>query len=71
MQTKFYYLTFVQPVAYEDIEAINYAVCSGVKGIFTAHGATIEDIKLNPNINNLIENRYFERIIFLSDRIEK
>ena len=28
----------------EDIEAINYVMCSGVKGIFTAHGNDIEDV---------------------------
>ena len=26
----------------EDIEVINYVMCSGVKGIFTAHGNDIE-----------------------------
>ena len=55
----------------KEIESIMYAVCSGVKGIFTAHGRNIEDIKLNPSINKLIENYCFERIIFLSDKIEK
>lgn len=55
----------------KDIEAINYAVCSGVKGIFTAHGACIEDIKLNPALNTLIENYIFDRIIFLNDKREK
>ena len=25
----------------EDVEAINYAVCSGVKGIFTCHGGNM------------------------------
>lgn len=55
----------------EDVEAIKYAMCCGIKGIFTAHGSGIEDIKLNPAINKLIENFCFERIIFLSDRKEK
>ena len=55
----------------QDVEAIRYAVCSGVKGIFTAHGASIEDIKLNPAINQLIENYTFDRIIFLNDREKK
>ena len=52
----------------KEIEAIEYAVCCGIKGIFTAHGSNIEDIKLNPAINKLIENCCFERIIFLSDK---
>ena len=55
----------------KEIESIMYAICSGIKGIFTAHGASIEDIKLNPTINKLIENNCFERIIFLSDKNEK
>lgn len=55
----------------KEIEAIMYGICSGIKGIFTAHGATIEDIKLNPTINKLIENNCFERVIFLSDKKEK
>ena len=37
----------------EDIDAINYAVCSGVKGIFTAHGSNMEDIIKNPILNKL------------------
>lgn len=54
-----------------EVEAIQYAVCSGIKGIFTAHGASMEDIKLNPAINELIENCAFERIIFMSSKKEK
>lgn len=55
----------------EEVKPIMYAICSGVKCIFTAHGSTIEDIKLNPTINELIENGVFERIIFLNDKKEK
>ena len=54
----------------QDIEAINYAVCCGIKGIFTAHGKTLEDIKLNPAINKLIETRIFERLIFLDKNVK-
>ena len=49
----------------EDIDAINYAVCSGIKGIFTAHGGSLKELKLNPSISKLIEKHIFERIIFL------
>ena len=49
----------------EDIEAIRYALYSGVKGIFTAHGRTIEDIKNNKSIYELIENREVQKIVFL------
>jgi stage III sporulation protein AA len=55
----------------EDVKAIRIAMCSGVKGIFTAHGSNLEDIKLNPNIKELIENNCFEKIIFLSDKKAK
>ena len=49
----------------EDIEAIKYAVTSGVKGIFTAHGDSIEDIKQNPILKELIESNLIENIIIL------
>ena len=55
----------------EDVEAINYAVCSGIKGIFTAHGASLEDLSLNPAIKSLINTHIFERIIFLSNKGQK
>ena len=53
--------------AAEDIEAINYTVCSGIKGIFTAHGSSFEDIILNPVIKDLIGMHLIERIIFLDE----
>ena len=49
----------------EDAEIINYAICSGVKGIFTAHGNNIQDLKFNPEICKLINLGIFERIVFL------
>ncbi|MBR3249607.1 MAG: stage III sporulation protein AA [Clostridia bacterium] len=49
----------------QDVQAINYAVCSGVKGIFTAHGGNIEEINLNPELAELLKNNIFEKIIFL------
>ena len=49
----------------DDIEAIKYAVTSGVKGIFTAHGETIEDIKENPILKELIISNLIEKIIIL------
>lgn len=50
-----------------DTEAINYAVCSGVKGIFTAHGSSLEEISLNPMMKELISINIIERIIFLDE----
>ena len=49
----------------EDVEAINYVVLSGVKGIFTVHADSVNDIKLNENLNKLYEEKVFKRLIFL------
>lgn len=49
----------------EDVEAIHYALYSGVKGIFTMHGKNIEDIKNNKQIYELVENREIQKVIFL------
>lgn len=54
----------------EDIDAINYAVCSGIKGIFTAHGSNLKDLKLNPSISKIINKHIFDRIIFLNKNIK-
>ena len=50
----------------EDIEAIKYAVTSGVKGIFTAHGDSIENIKHSPILKELLELKFIDRIIILN-----
>lgn len=49
----------------EDIEAIKYAVTSGVKGIFTAHANNIEDIKKSPILKELLNLNLIEKIIIL------
>ncbi len=49
----------------EDIEAIKYIVCSGVKGIFTAHGNNFKELQLNPVLKQLLDLYIFERIVFL------
>lgn len=49
----------------DDVEAIHYALYSGVKGIFTMHGKNIEDIKNNKQIYELIENREIQKVVFL------
>lgn len=51
----------------EDVVAINYAICSGIKGIFTAHGGNLNELKLNPAIKDIITKHIFERIIFLNN----
>lgn len=54
----------------EDVEAIKYAICSGVKGIFTAHGDSIDDIIQNPILSELYRENLFERIIFIKENRE-
>ncbi|MBR1654141.1 MAG: hypothetical protein IJ690_04230 [Clostridia bacterium] len=54
----------------EDAEVINYAICSGVKGIFSAHGNSFQDLRVNPEINKLINLGVFEKIIFLDKNIK-
>lgn len=55
----------------EEIDAINYAVCSGIKGIFTAHGSNLEEVAINPTLKQLLNLHIFERIIFLTDKKRK
>ena len=54
-----------------DVEAIKYAVTSGVKGIFTAHGDNIEDINFNPVLKELLQGNLIERIIILDKNNRK
>lgn len=49
----------------EDVDAIERAVCSGVKGIFTSHAATIEEIKQNISLKRIIDYKLIQRIIIL------
>lgn len=51
----------------EDIEAIKYIVCSGVKGIFTAHGANLQELQLNPELKKLLDSYAFKRMVFLDE----
>ena len=50
----------------DDINAIDYAMCSGVKGVFTAHGKNIDEINRNPELSKLLNKHIFERIILLN-----
>ena len=52
--------------SYEDVCAIDYVMCSGVKGIFTAHGEDIEEINKNPELSKLMQKHVFERIVVLN-----
>lgn len=49
----------------EDIEAIKYGITSGIKGIFTAHGDNIENIRQNPILKELLELKLIEKVIIL------
>ena len=52
----------------DDVKAIDYAMCSGVKGIFTAHGKDVEEISKNPELSKLLNKHVFERIILLNPK---
>ena len=54
----------------EDISAIKYALTSGVKGIFTAHGENYEDLEVNPIFSKMIDLKLFQKIIIL-DKSQK
>lgn len=54
-----------------DSEIIKEAFCSGVKGIFTAHGANMQDIYNNPILKELLETNLIQRIILLDNRMER
>ncbi len=51
----------------EDVEAIEYAVCSGVRGIFTAHGSNIEEVMKNPILGKLAQTKIIDKILFLDN----
>lgn len=52
----------------EDVEALYHALQAGVKVITTVHGSSFEEIKARPNLQALINWRFFEKIIVLSRR---
>lgn len=52
----------------QDSETIKYAMCCGVKGIFTAHGNSIEDVMKNPELKELIQEKIFEKVIVIKAR---
>lgn len=50
----------------KDVQAIDYVMCSGVKGIFTAHGSDIEELNKNPELSKLLDKHTFKRIVVLN-----
>jgi len=51
----------------DDIKAIRYALCSGVQGIFTAHGANMEELKQNPILSQLLTKQMIERVLLIDN----
>ena len=49
----------------EDVEAIHYALYSGVKGIFTMHGGSIANVKDNKDVYSLVESGEIQKVVFL------
>ena len=51
----------------DDFEILQYALKSGVNIITTAHGFSLDDVKKNPLMKSIIDNRFFDRAIILMD----
>ena len=51
----------------EDIEAIKYAICSGVKGVFTVHGNNLDEIMKNIYIKDLFEKNIIDVVVVLDN----
>ena len=49
----------------EDVEAIKIATCSGVKGLFTAHGKNLEEVIKNPELKTNFQSPVFIFLIFI------
>ena len=49
----------------EELEAIEYASNCGCKMIATIHGSSMEDVKQKPVLRRMIEEKMFERYVFL------
>lgn len=54
----------------EDSKMIYYAMCSGTKALLTAHGNSLNDIKINPELQELLKYYIIEKIIVL-DKYKK
>jgi len=52
----------------EDVEAIVYAGCCGCTIIATMHGNTMEELKRKPFCRSFLEEKIFERYVFLEMR---
>ncbi|WP_110953176.1 stage III sporulation protein AA [Anaerosinus massiliensis] len=52
----------------EDVIALNEALHAGVSVITSVHGKNLEDVKNRPYVKQLIEEKYFERYIVLTNQ---
>ena len=50
----------------QDVEAISYAMHSGVTMLATVHGHSLEEIRQKPGIKRLLESHTFKRFIVIS-----
>lgn len=53
----------------QDAAAIEEAVNAGVSIITTVHGANIDDIRNRPTMRKILNERFFDVLIFLSNRL--
>lgn len=49
----------------EDVQAISYSMHCGLRMIATAHGESMEELKRKPVFSKMIEEKRFERYVFL------
>ncbi|MGN1166258.1 MAG: stage III sporulation protein AA [Lachnospiraceae bacterium] len=52
----------------EDVQAISYAMHCGLKMLATAHGESMEELKRKPVFSKMIEEKRFERYVFLKQQ---
>ncbi|MGI5841707.1 MAG: ATPase, T2SS/T4P/T4SS family [Christensenellales bacterium] len=52
----------------EDVEALMYAMNCGVSVLATVHAANMEDLKQKSGFNKLLQEKYFSRFVFLSNK---
>lgn len=53
----------------EDAAAVREAIHAGVSVIATAHSRTLQQLRERPYIGELVEQNFFDRYVFLSDRL--
>lgn len=53
----------------DDVDIINYAACSGVACIFTAHGYSMDDLLKSTEISQILNLKIIKRVIFLDEKV--